>query len=173
MQVKPKIIVITGAESTGKTELTKQLGTYFGAPFYPEFARGYIEGLNRKYNYNDIEIIAEKQKGQYLEALNSGAEYVFLDTWLIITKVWFETVYKTCPGWIDPAIKNAEIFAFLLCCPDLPWVPDSVRENGGAKRLKLHQTYKNNIEKLNFNCCEITGLGEKRFLNAVSVLNNL
>ncbi|MEA3443367.1 MAG: ATP-binding protein, partial [Bacteroidota bacterium] len=40
-------IVITGAESTGKTELAKGLAKYYNTVWIPELARSYIENLNR------------------------------------------------------------------------------------------------------------------------------
>ena len=48
MSSKPKIIVITGAESTGKSTLTEALSKHFNAPFIPEIARDYVEKLNDK-----------------------------------------------------------------------------------------------------------------------------
>ena len=51
-------IAITGPESTGKSWLTEQLAQAFNTTFIPEYARKYIEQLNRPYDFNDIEIIA-------------------------------------------------------------------------------------------------------------------
>ena len=60
----PKIVVITGAESTGKSMLTEWLANYFQGQQIPEFARTYIEKLGRKYNYHDVEFIARNQVSQ-------------------------------------------------------------------------------------------------------------
>ena len=65
--MKPKIVVITGAESTGKSKLAELLADKYNVPFIPEYARMYIENLGRKYEYSDVEIIAKKQ----IEQLNS------------------------------------------------------------------------------------------------------
>ena len=69
----PEIIVITGAESTGKSTLTEQLANHFKVPFIPEIAREYIEKLDRKYNYNDVEQIARLQ----VERMKEGMEIAF------------------------------------------------------------------------------------------------
>src|SRR5436305_357207 len=37
----PFRVCLTGAESTGKTELAKELAAHFGAPYVPEFSRQY------------------------------------------------------------------------------------------------------------------------------------
>jgi nicotinamide riboside kinase len=174
MEIKkePKIVVITGAESTGKTILTQQLADYYKAPFYMEYAREYISGLGRQYTYDDVEIIAKKQAGQYEEALRSNSEIIFFDTWLIITKVWFEVVYKTCPAWVSEKLKSANIYGFILNDLDIPWEPDPVRENGGENRKILHEVYLKNLADFGFRYKINRGLGSNRLDNAIKIIEN-
>jgi NadR type nicotinamide-nucleotide adenylyltransferase len=162
----PKIVVITGAESTGKSVLTRQLASYFDAPFYGEYAREYILNLGRKYEYGDLEIIARKQMEEYSEALQSNSPVVFFDTWLIITKVWFEVVYGQAPSWVSDFISDANISGFMVCDTDLPWEPDEVRENGGEMRNVLQQLYIENLDRFGFRYFMIQGTGFHRFENA-------
>ena len=35
------------------------------------------------------------------------------------------------PDWVDEQISQASFDLVLLCAPDIPWIPDPVRENGG------------------------------------------
>ena len=42
-------IAILGPESTGKSELAKALAEYFHSEWVPEYAREYIEKLERTY----------------------------------------------------------------------------------------------------------------------------
>ena len=163
----PHIFVITGAESTGKTVLTEQLANHFKAPFYPEFARKYVLGLTRKYTFSDIELIAKKQVEDYNEAMARHTHIVFFDTWLIITKVWFETVYQKVPDWIDSHLQSAKITGFILNDVDLPWIPDPVRENGGENRVKLHHRYEEELLKNHFCYTLNTGTGDIRLNNAI------
>ncbi|MGM0620331.1 MAG: AAA family ATPase [Bacteroidota bacterium] len=172
MVTSPKIIIITGAESTGKSVLTEWLANYFQAPFLPEFAREYIENLNRKYTYVDVELIAREQVSR-LEAIkrkNSDAPYIFLDTWLIITKIWFEVVFNHLPSWLDDQIKKTPIDLFLVCDTDLPWIPDPVRENGGEQREILQKKYIAAIERFNFNYKIVSGKNQERNNNALQYL---
>ena len=53
----------------------------------------YVEGLHRPYTFEDVEHIARQQLTSYENEFH-GKEWVFFDTWLIITRVWFEVVYK-------------------------------------------------------------------------------
>ena len=173
MKPKTKIVVITGAESTGKSNLTQWLANHFSAPLIPEYARKYVENLDRKYNYRDVEIIAEKQVEQLQQLQNSNAPFIFADTWLIITKVWFEVVFQKIPDWLEKEIQNAPIDFFLICDTDIPWEADSVRENGGEKRVELQQIYINNIQKFNFPYAVVSGTNEVRYQNALQNLSLL
>lgn len=173
LKKKSKIVVITGAESTGKSVLTESLANHFQVQFIPEFARSYIEKLGRKYNYSDVEYIARKQVQQLNELKKSNLSWIFCDTWLIITKVWFEEVFGRSPDWIETEIKNTFIDLFLVCDTDLPWIPDLVRENGGERRLYLHNRYIQIINNFGFNYKIISGKDDMRFQNALMQLKLL
>ena len=121
MKSTPAIFVITGAESTGKSAMAEWLANHFNVPYIPEFARNYIEHLNRPYTSGDVEIIASTQVKEINEYKNSNYPFIFVDTWLIITKIWFEVVYGESPLWLENEIKNSKICMFLVCDIDLPW----------------------------------------------------
>jgi len=161
-------IAITGPESTGKTTLAKELAETFSGQFIPEFARQYIENLQRHYTFDDIEIIARNQINQYRLTQGSSARIFFFDTWLIITKVWFSWVYGRIPEWLEEEIQNCPIDLYLLCRPDLPWEADPVRENGGENRIRLYEQYREQLEHYGFNFVEIGGTDDERLQNAIS-----
>lgn len=169
----PKIIVITGAESTGKSTLTESLAHHFNVPYIPEIARKIVENLNREYNYSDVENIAKKQIDQLNVLKYSNHPFIFVDTWLIITKIWFEVVFNKVPSWLENEIQNTNIDLFLVCDVDLPWQPDPVRENGGASRLILHKKYLESLKNYNFEHKIISGKNITRFKNALQHLKSL
>ena len=160
---KIKRIVITGPESTGKTELAMALAEKLNSVWVPEFARQYVENLGHDYSYDNVVEIARHQiaeeKKYSKEAKN---EILIFDTWLIITKIWFDVVYETCPSWIPDHIRSSEIDLFLVCATDLPWIADPVRENGGEKREELFQLYIKEIQKFGFKYEIVQGFGEDR-----------
>lgn len=165
-------IAVTGPESTGKSIVAKYLSDKFGGVFVPEYAREYIQLIDRHYDYTDLEIIAQKQIQQYNELSTENAP-VFFDTWLIITKVWFDWVYGKVPEIVEEGIKSNPIDLFLLLKPDIPWEADPTRENGGENRQKLYDRYK---QELDYYCCnyvEIGGEGEARFTNAENEISLL
>lgn len=168
-------IAITGPESVGKSTLASQLAEHFGGAFVPEFARGYVENLNRKYGYDDVEKIAIQQIDEYDNAENLvvGKEpIVFFDTFLVITKVWFDVVFKHEPDWLDKMIETKRMDLYLLCYPDLPWEADNVRENG-SNRLELFEQYRACLEKFKLPYQIIKGFGHKRDQLAIAKIKHL
>jgi NadR type nicotinamide-nucleotide adenylyltransferase len=167
-----KKIAIIGPESTGKTTLTKDLASHFQTLWVPEFAREYVENLNRKYNYDDVIHIIHKQieRDNYFSKQTNG--FLFFDTELIILKVWLQIVYQDVPKWIETEIKKCNIQFYLLCNTELPWIPDKVRENGGEMRLKLFDIYKTELINYGFPFEIIKGIGQERLENSITYINS-
>jgi NadR type nicotinamide-nucleotide adenylyltransferase len=166
-----KKIVISGPESTGKTTLSEALALELNANLIPEYARSYIEGLNKPYTFSDVEAIAKFQihEEKRMMSLNPHG-IIIMDTWLIITKVWFDVVFGRIPEWIESHIASSNIDLFLICAPDLPWIADPVRENGGEMRQKLFERYCNEMEHYGFSYEIVMGSGELRLKSALKFI---
>ncbi|MFK7932281.1 MAG: AAA family ATPase, partial [Saprospiraceae bacterium] len=54
-------VLITGVESTGKSTLTAALAAHYDTIWIPEYARQYLEQLNRNYVQADLLKIAQGQ----------------------------------------------------------------------------------------------------------------
>ena len=89
-----KRIAITGPESTGKSYLTEKLARHFHAMWVPEFARVYIDHLDRDYTYDDILFIAKSQMESEAVAIDRTKDFLFCDTELIVAKIWCEFTKK-------------------------------------------------------------------------------
>ena len=167
-----KKIVLIGSESTGKTELAEHLAKLYNTVNIPEYARVYIESLNRTYNYQDVEKIAMKQVEQEKIFSKNANKILFYDTYLIITKIWFHHVFHHVPNWIDMHLKNADIDLFLLCNNDIEWKYDPSRENPDLREY-LFEKYKSELKNYKFNYRIVKGRGEKRFENAERYVKEL
>lgn len=164
-----KKIVIIGPESTGKTTLTNALAKHFNCPSVNEYAREYIDKLNRSYKEEDILTIAQKQ----IELEDKEqAPYLFIDTDLIVCKVWSEYKYGRCHPWILKQIKNRKYHHYLLCDIDLEWEQDPQRENPND-REKLFEIYKEELNKLNKSYSIVSGEKKDRLFNAIKNLSFL
>ena len=143
---------IIGPESTGKSTLARYLAKRYKGVLVPEYAREYMEKLDRAYTITDVETIAKHQIQQLQEITSNrsplNAHLYFYDTELIVTKVWFEYKYGACPDWVEQAIRSYPMDMYLLCYPDIEWEPDPVRENPNI-RLELFKRYESEILRLN------------------------
>jgi NadR type nicotinamide-nucleotide adenylyltransferase len=141
-----KKIVILGPESTGKSNLCRQLAEHYHTSWVPEYAREFLEKHGPGYSYEDLLTIA---KGQ-LELENripypaSRIPYpVFLDTNLYVIKIWSEVVFQKCHRFVLDAIAERKYDLYLLKKPDLDWTPDPLREYPDlSSREKHYKMYK-------------------------------
>ena len=72
--IKPYVITIVGAESSGKTTLAEQLATQFKGRLVLEYAREFLSALGRSYNENDLQMIAEKEYERINHAIKTESE---------------------------------------------------------------------------------------------------
>ena len=164
-------IAIIGPESSGKTTLCKELADHYQTSWVPEYARAYIAGLSRAYTLSDIEKIAVTQLQQEDEAMLRANTYLFVDTELIIAKVWCLDVFNNCPEWIELKIPEEVYDLYLLTSPDLEWIADPVRENE-KRRNYFFEWYKRELESYQFPYYIITGHGKSRLQMAITVIDN-
>ena len=160
-------IIVTGPESSGKTTLCEELSKHFNFPFSKEYAREYLEKINKDYNQDDLLKIA---KGQ----LKSEQNMQLLDTDLITIKIWSEYKYGNCDSWIIAQIEKqkSEKRFYLLCSPDIPWQADTQRENPHNRNrlLKMYSAELSNVEHPFF---FIEGQGSKRLKNAIKIVDEI
>ncbi len=119
-------VCLTGAESTGKSELAKELGVHFSATVVPEYARSYALAREFELSYSDVGPIAHGQVEQE-DRLSSG-ELVILDTDLLSTVVYSRHHFGAGPDWVEKLRRSRLADRSLLVDIDRPvgWtaVPD-------------------------------------------------
>src|SRR5690606_33055147 len=95
-----KKIAIIGPESTGKSTLTKALASKFGEPWVEEYARPYLEKLDREYQYGDLLEIAKGQLKLEDQREKLAKRMLFCDTNLYVIKVWSDHKFQKTDPWI-------------------------------------------------------------------------
>ncbi|MCB0806076.1 MAG: ATP-binding protein [Bacteroidales bacterium] len=167
-----KQIAITGPESTGKSQMARQLASHFNTVWVPEYAREYLENLGRPYRYEDILIIGRQQYQLQKEKLKEASEFIFYDTDFTVLKIWCEFKYGKCHEWIKTQFEKQPIDHYLLMNFDLPWEPDPQREHP-AKRLELFDLYVNELRNKRSDFTLISGLGDQRLKHAIEAVEAL
>jgi NadR type nicotinamide-nucleotide adenylyltransferase len=161
-------IVCTGSESTGKTELAAQLGAHFGAPVSREFVREYVT-THPQLGFGDHGPIAKGQMAAEDEAIARAQALVILDTDLVSTVVYCEHYFGRCPAWIEEEARKRAADLYLLMRPDIPWVPDGVRDRGD-RGAEMHELFRGKLEQFDLAFIEIGGEREERFTAAVQAI---
>ncbi|WP_321367475.1 ATP-binding protein [uncultured Desulfuromusa sp.] len=165
-------IVITGAESSGKSQLTQHLGNFLHIPYALEYARYYLETNGPEY---DLELLLKMSRlhlDYQQKNVPIAAPLGFFDTDLLNYKIWAEEVFGHCPAEISSRIKEESEHRYLLCKPDLPWEPDPLRENP-VDFQRLYQRHRSEIICLNRPYEEVGGFGQERNMNAEIALQRL
>ena len=165
-------IAITGPESTGKSRLTAGLGGHYQAPCVPEYARDYIDGLQRPYQQDDLLQIAKGQRAAVQLAEKQWQSMLFSDTELIVIKVWSLHKYGTCDPFILSAIESQNYDLYLLCDVDLPWEFDEHREHPHL-RMFFFNWYRKELEHYGFPYAVVRGLGQDRLQCAIEAVERV
>jgi NadR type nicotinamide-nucleotide adenylyltransferase len=168
--IKPLKIAVTGPESTGKSSLSQALAKHYNTLFVPEYAREYIENLQREYNQDDILDIAKGQLRHEQDLAKRAEGYLFCDTELIVTRIWCLHKYKQCDPWIDDHIRSNTYDLILLCDIDLPWTFDKQREHPHLREF-FFNWYKKEIEFFGFPYRIVRGQAQQRINNAIEIIN--
>ncbi|HJU73977.1 MAG TPA: AAA family ATPase [Gemmatimonadaceae bacterium] len=139
-------VVVTGSESTGKTELARALASHYGTTWVPEFARDYAERMGGALTAADVAPIAAGHLALEDAAVKGAHGILFLDTDLVNTVVYAEHYYGAADPWITQAAQNRLADLYLLCDIDHPWVADGVRD-AQPHRGKMHDAFERHLSR--------------------------
>jgi len=166
-----KKIVITGPESTGKSQLAQALAQHYQTAWVREYAREYLNENGPKYTFDDLHTIALGQIELEEKAMGQKPEIIFFDTNLLTIEIWSEFVF----GKVDSRISNLHdtrsYDLYLLCDIDLPWEDDPLREHP-EKRAELMQIYQQKLEKSSTPHQVISGIGKERYERAIQIIDS-
>lgn len=151
-----RTITVFGAESTGKTTLSKELAKWLESDWLFEWARPYLETVGPEIN---VQSMTDIWKGQYAaEALaeqNADSPFIIRDTDLYSTIGYWEQ-----PHWQDALgpvpsglIRGAEVNKadlYIITKSNIPFEEDPLRY-GGDKRESPDEYWVAVAEKYNLN----------------------
>jgi NadR type nicotinamide-nucleotide adenylyltransferase len=170
--LKIKKVVILGPECTGKSELSAYLAAKLNTVWVPEYARQYLDGLQRPYGPEDLPVMARGQLALEDQMSQKANRVLICDTNLYVIKVWSIFKYGYCDAEILKAIALRPYDIYLLTYIDIPWVHDPLREHPD-QREELYGLYLKEMKKQTVPFVEIKGDRETRSKIATEAIQAL
>ncbi len=135
---KPYVITIFGAESTGKTTLSRQLAADLDAEWVPEFARPYLETTSPRISEASMRAIWRGQRALQHESRRSPRVFVVQDTDLFSTVGYWQFSHVSasvgpCPEALISDALALQSDLYLILQSNIPFEADPLRY-GGDKR---------------------------------------
>jgi nicotinamide riboside kinase len=159
-------VVLIGPEATGKTTLARELAEEYDVPWTPEAARLFAESWPEPLSLATVDPIARlsmRLEDEAVAAMAPGHVPALLirDTDLVSTVVYSRHYYGTVAAWIAEEARARRGDLYLLCRPDLPWLPDGVRDRP-MHRERLYEAFRQELVGLDARIVEVSGSGEAR-----------
>ncbi|MCB9170418.1 MAG: ATP-binding protein [Flavobacteriales bacterium] len=165
-------IAITGPESSGKTTLARAVAAHYGAPWVPEFAREYLERIDRPYVEADLIAIAKGQLAAEEARADASDPLLVCDTDMITLRIWSQEKYGRVAPELEQLMQGTHYDLALLCRPDIPWEYDPLRENP-HDRDRLFEVYHETLIELQRPFVIIEGDRRDRLHRAVHAIGEV
>lgn len=167
-----KKVAVIGPESTGKSTLSEALATMYDTVWVPEYARRYIDALNRPYTEDDLDHIAAGQLQQEDLLYTQSNQLLMCDTDLNVLKVWSEHAYGRCSQYILEQIATRKYDLYLLTYIDVAWQDDPQREHSDPEmRMYFYNQYRDIVMNTGVPWADIRGNHEERLQYAKTAIN--
>ena len=158
--------VITGPECSGKSTLAEALAKTYNCYLVKEFARDFLNQLDRSYKYDDLLNIAKNQYANEKKMEKKSEKILICDTSIHTIKIWSHDKFNKCHPKIYDIKENYK--HYFLCSPDIPWEYDTLRENP-KDRNRIFNLYLKELKNKPFTIIE--GSIRKRVENAQKIIN--
>lgn len=153
MGPSPYIITVFGAESTGKTTLSKQIAQEIGGEWICEFARPYLEETGTAITRQSMGAIWQGQKQLQETAAQTGKKIIVQDTDLFSTVGYWQLPHVTpaigeCPRALVSDAARQQSNLYIITKSNIPFEQDQLRYGGDVREstdkywIDLCDTYK-------------------------------
>lgn len=177
MAVAGVVLVLLGAESTGKTWLADGLCHALAAEGHdavqvPEYLREFCDWHGRTPMAGEQAAIGQEQTRRIAQAAGKHA-IVIADTSALMTAVYSESLFGD-PGLLAPAISTQSSYAAtLLTALDLPWVADTHQRDGPGVRAQIDARLRVTLIGAALPFSVIHGQGEARLAAALAAVRSM
>lgn len=156
-----KKICFYGAESTGKSVMTKAMAEKYHTAFVPEVAREML--TSNTFNREDIIAIGREQTARVFSQAQRANRILFCDTDVITTQVYSRHYLKVVPPVLYEFERMVQYDLYFLFEIDTPWVSDGLRDLGtDESRKNMHRTFKEELDRRGINYITVRGTWQQR-----------
>ena len=171
-------VCVVGAESTGKTTLSKALAKHYDTQWVPEYGRIYTEeNVKDVWNYtwksSDFVKIAITQAKLEDEAAAKANRLLVCDTDVFATSIW----HRRYMGFRSPEVETLAasrppINLYILTDPKTPFDQDGFRD-GHDIRDWMHQTFIDSLTMWGKDYLFVSGTPKQRLTQSTKVIDRL
>lgn len=172
-----KRIVVTGAESTGKSTLAESLAKHFGEPWVPEYVREFWDAHDGVITADDLGTIARVQMETEDAAAARAKRLLICDTDLLTNVLWADLLYDgNCPDWVrteaDTRCHGYDLY--LLCDTDIAFVDDPQRSFPDPEgRERCRQLWRETLVARDLPFVELRGDQDAREQRAIEAVERV
>jgi NadR type nicotinamide-nucleotide adenylyltransferase len=161
--LRPRITVF-GAESTGKTTISRELAGAHKSLWLPEYARPYLETVGNDITNESMRAIWHGQQALqvHAESVATDSRFIIQDTDLFSTVGYWEFWHPgECPSGLIEDAKNGESDLYLIMSSkDFPFEEDPLRY-GGDHREATDEYWIALAQQYGLNYVIIDGLADR------------
>jgi nicotinamide riboside kinase len=167
-------IALLGAESTGKTQLARDLAAHFAslgktAIAVPEFLREWCEREGRTPRPEEQMPIAQEQERRVDEA-SATAEVVIADTTSLMVAIYSAMLFEDGSLYQFALRRLGAYDVILITGLDLPWVADGLQRDGPHVREPVDALIREALARAQVPYRVVYGRGDERLRNALSAI---
>jgi HTH-type transcriptional regulator, transcriptional repressor of NAD biosynthesis genes len=159
-------VCFVGAESTGKTTLSRALADRWNTEWVPEYGRDHtIEkqelGTNDTWTTDDFIVIADRQQHLEDERARRSGPVLLCDTDALATGIWHERYQGERSAAVDAIARRRTYGLYVLAGTDVPWEPDDIRL-GTEQREWMQQRFRDELTHTGATWIEVRGSVDER-----------
>lgn len=169
------VVVLVGAESTGKTTLAHELVATFAArgervARVDEVLREFCDEHGRTPHRHEQAGIAAEQTAR-IEAAASSADVVIADTSALMIAVYSEIVFGDTSLHASALAAHRRAQLTLIMALDLPWRADGLQRDGPHVREPVDALIRASLAGTGIACTTIGGDGPARLAAALQAID--
>lgn len=178
-----KRVVLVGAESTGKTTLSRALAAHYDTVWIPEYGRTYWDGKintldfanQRNWRTSEFVHIVNMQRQMEDQLAHDANRVVICDTNDFATELWHERYM----GFMSDEVRYANDGAqrvpalYILCGHEIPIELDGTRDDDLEARDNMQQRFFNELRDRHYPFMIAAGTMLERISSSVKFIDSL